>query len=1397
MRIGQRVAGLAVTVVAVMLAEGLAFAQSPPSAEASAAAKTDAKTESKPDAKPDYCVERLLTPMRSMVGKIEPPAAADPPPAATATATSNATASAGATANALTVTVTTANAPATPAPTPPPADAALLGRLKELTEKSLQVRQVYIATLPDPIDSGLGYRYDATLQALRLGMEARHPQGQADLIRDRSWLPWNDTAVEEKDRRQSEECRRSTPGIILFRRSPRGATDGAGDGGVAGVAVDGSATAAAASGARGAAAGAASGAPPLPWPEGPEVTVLLLVGETPTTGLHPAAMERALRVADQLGQLATIPGRADAPVIPIIGPTFSGSADSLRQAIHRWTKRLDQPGAFRIISGAATASFVPRRLRTDPKAKNPAYTITFESTTLAASALECAYLGFLEHHLGVTPEHGALPNVAMLHESGTEFGSDLMAGGSRVGQPDRSWCGRRAEVDVSFPVNIAALRDAYEEADRKNAKKEEPAVPAARTQQLTVSLREKRRPQEVDAEPSGKTVFAQDMALTNMLSAISREGVKHAGIHATDVGDAIFLARKIREVAPDVRIAFFEADALFAEPEFHADLQGSLVISAYPFLGTDDFYSPDGAHSHISFETSLAEAIYNAMLAQRGFPATKLREYRLDPSLMPLPVWISVLGRQGVVPLAVRPSLDCNQATYGHSEAVAEKPEDPKRLESWKAGMGLCKPHDQDAGKKLWATFNGVRQANLRVDPDVTPPRLWTLVLALLIAGFFIDAHRQGRWKEAMAHPLEKGNDGDRQADLAMGRTKWELYAAIRTSVLALALIYMSAVHWIAFRTYPSFEGAFGRNVTFALAGVLLCGIAGLLGFSSYRWYVFVCDLRTFSRQVQGWREGCRCAPGAHWVGLGDPGSGAHAASISCAQMWTLVGLVGFILGGFFFALGYDVLRASDLARLIHEGRPVPATTLYVLRTLPLLNGVSPGAPILLVMAAVYVWAVGRMARLRLAHSLSRLAPPDAVKDLVSIPLSAVLYPSCVDSKVDAGPDPDHGFIRTEQQLINAIWRPITGPIYGTAMVVMLLLPAVVLALKPPHSLESWIGSLVLFGALALAAILVAATLLQLAQYWMALERLLKRTYHHRLGRAFGHVPEFARDTVDDLASRTPNDLLRMAACAGQFEQLMLAREEAMAKRPAGERLSELEEVRESLRQASDNGLERAAGGDIASAADAEEKLGQQLLVAGWAAVRILEKAWNGEWKPPAGNAPAEESAAKGGGGGKAEEKKPEEPDALAPVAKHFNGDELAWLRQAQTFAATVVALLVNRHVRQFRYFLYTLTATALLLLSAFASYPFEPHRLLLTGLWVVMGSVVFSGLWVFLELDRSELISRIAGTPVGELSLNYQLVIRVVVWCIVPLLSVAAAQFPSVASTLLRFAEPFTRALK
>ncbi|HWO10492.1 MAG TPA: hypothetical protein VNN80_13465, partial [Polyangiaceae bacterium] len=363
-------------------------------------------------------------------------------------------------------------------------------------------------------------------------------------------------------------------------------------------------------------------------------------------------------------------------------------------------------------------------------------------------------------------------------------------------------------------------------------------------------------------------------------------------------------------------------------------------------------------------------------------------------------------------------------------------------------------------------------------------------------------------------------------------------------------------------------------------------------------------------------------------------------------------------------------------------------------------------------------------------------------------------------------------------------------------------LPGLLFYLKPLSTLERTEGNWLLGIGLALAALLIGNTLIQLLQYWLALERLLKLILQHRLGRAFRRVAPFVRDSAAAQVSRSPHDLLRLCSCVTCLDDLVRQLEQ-LKEVTSRELCQQLVLRRREAIEVRDRALALASGSNAGDAAEREARLGRELVEASRALVEVLTPYWDGSrdaflqrktrepnasatrvtWQPGRSELPPAISVVTSGqeGGGEAN---PELPP------------ELLWLRDAESLVATVTTLILGRHVRQFQYFVYTLTGCALLLVAAVSTYAFEPHRLLLTWIWAVVGATVALGLWVYLEIDRNGLLSRIAGTTPGKLTWDGALAVRIVTWVAFPLLSVAAVQYPELANQAFAFLEPFTRAL-
>ena len=171
--------------------------------------------------------------------------------------------------------------------------------------------KVVIAVLPDPVHTQLALRFDQSADELQSSMQ------DLGWTYDRAWLPWDnkdqwEDAQNFNDRtknRVAQEYYGTSPGVILFR-------------------------------------GSSNGDPKQPL-------IVLVVGDTSTGGVDPAQFRNAIRIWQELTgwnnyfhgkklRLGT-PQVADASTLMILGPTYSGSAPSLKSLLRELTQQAGTP----------------------------------------------------------------------------------------------------------------------------------------------------------------------------------------------------------------------------------------------------------------------------------------------------------------------------------------------------------------------------------------------------------------------------------------------------------------------------------------------------------------------------------------------------------------------------------------------------------------------------------------------------------------------------------------------------------------------------------------------------------------------------------------------------------------------------------------------------------------------------------------------------------------------------------------------------------------------------------------------------------------------------------------------------------------------------------------------
>ena len=133
----------------------------------------------------------------------------------------------------------------------------------------------------------------------------------------------------------------------------------------------------------------------------------------------------------------------------------------------------------------------------------------------------------------------------------------------------------------------------------------------------------------------------------------------------------------------------------------------------------------------------------------------------------------------------------------------------------------------------------------------------------------------------------------------------------------------------------------------------------------------------------------------------------------------------------------------------------------------------------------------------------------------------------------------------------------------------------------------------------------------------------------------------------------------------------------------------------------------------------------------------------------------------------------------------------------AERFVGAVMAVIMNRYARHLRHYMTGLAIPGALLVVAVSAYPFQPHRLFLSTAWVLVLSVIGSGLYVYFGMERDTVMSRIAGTKPTEIPFNREIVVRFFTWVAVPLVTLLAAQYPQVSRVVSGVLDPLSRAFR
>lgn len=91
-----------------------------------------------------------------------------------------------------------------------------------------------------------------------------------------------------------------------------------------------------------------------------------------------------------------------------------------------------------------------------------------------------------------------------------------------------------------------------------------------------------------------------------------------------------------------------------------------------------------------------------------------------------------------------------------------------------------------------------------------------------------------------------------------------------------------------------------------------------------------------------------------------------------------------------------------------------------------------------------------------------------------------------------------------------------------------------------------------------------------------------------------------------------------------------------------------------------------------------------------------------------------------------------------------------------------------------------------LAMVLAISAYPFPQRDTLLTGSWIVLLTAIVICIAVFVQINRSRIVSMLSGTDPGHFNWDSTFILHVLLFGVLPILTLIGAQFPSQVGSLL-----------
>jgi hypothetical protein len=1074
---------------------------------------------------------------------------------------------------------------------------------------------------------------------------------------------------------------------------------------------------------------------------------VLVVGETPTAGLNRQQFRNALQIIRELRGTSVAAVGVKQPLL-ILGPSFSGSLESLSEELRQADSETTSHEKF-IYSGTVTAT---SSMRWFQEQLSPAsYFASFQENDDYARDEFLQFAsdrGYLSHEVALLSEDGTVFGALNREHEEGQTGPREAAGANSPATNSPEALNTKSDdqldedvLKLHFPREISYFRSAYQ---KETTTQSPSASSSSGVSTLPLNMDESGSDGDSVAPYAvPQTSLSQEAVMLGIVSELQKHHIKFTLLFATDPLDELFLASYLRKAYAQGRVVITAPDLLFAR-EGDPALRGVLGLSAYALIpGLGDRLCRQKTwlrwHEDRLFVSSLSAGIFNAMVGLLSVQESTGNGW--DPSSEPV------------------------------EEFSASTAGPQKRGSALAGGSVPYAPYSE------YGSPHFVQMSGQRADQCEERPLLWLTILGR--DGFWplvgLDDRglqsADGQIPVATLQPvgetastLKTAGDSPQAYGLLSIQDKWEtkLHTPPAWNIAYWLCLILLAVHgffsWTGSILADSEDRAqFTRNTDCRGAIVLALGA---LALSS----AFVLVM-------------CTRSPRVDWVGtwvltvfLWLP----YPIFVGIT-MWDLYKLRGErIVARVFLGLVFAMTVFQMVLTWIPSGR---LRVYWSARMLHLASGVSPVLPVLLLIAGAYWWMWMSLRGVCLVD-LRRPRLPEK-EDL------AVESYRISDAEGEELRETAHPFYFT--------W-PIVIPVIGLGLVTLLALGRDL----PVQSVE---GTAFDWGFTVILCVMVAAflgCLTKLVWTWQKCHQVLAGLDRLPLRSAFGRMKDLSWHSFWNPGGSTLRETYKVMMRAIESMTRLLALVEnwntpmtESARRCARIQIRKTLEVRQSVSEI----YAKIMAHKTKKEEDAKSSWWKKILA--WCA----EDSWNGrQLKHLMTRVEAlQKEMAKTGAvliSGMLQPLWDEEEAPVVSTDERLAKTPLpAYRAIAEEYVALVYVNFLVSVLLRIRTLVIAACGMYVFIVMSMNVYPFEPHPALQTLAVVLLALMGGAVCYVYAEMHREAILSRLTSTQPGELGMDFW--IKFASAGAIPVFSLLAAQFPSINQFLFSWLEPALQAMK